>query len=92
MAFVTEKETEELLEEETRIFNMPDGSRCYMTMSVLHWNCLKTLLYFTTLDSIINQVLRYADEYGYSFKEYFPHYIAWYNDFTYNGMRDEFKK
>lgn len=86
MGFITEKETEALLEKETRWLPMPDGSLRPYTAFKLALNHLDYLIgnYSLTLDWFIDMALKDAKAQNRSFEESLSIVIAY--------TRQEYKK
>lgn len=85
--FITEKETEALLEPETRDITMPDGSSRPITGFKLMWRSFDFLTatpfykpkpYFTEA-RLVELALSSAQEMGYSFERSFPNMVAYVN-------------
>jgi len=77
--FITEKETEDYLSEETRLIPMPDGTQRAFTGFKLMWRSLDYLI--STTDFTSKELVELADvnaeEMGYSFEASFPNMLAY---------------
>ena len=83
--FITEKETEEWLESETRKMLMPDGTREAVTNFNLNWDNLDFILDMSdfTEEEITELALQQAVESGKPFKESYFHLL----DYIYEKLR-----
>lgn len=84
--FLTEKETEALLESETRDLLMPDGSFRPVTEFKLTWEIYDRLLFISdyTPSQFVEWGLEEAELSGRSFEEMFPVVVAYVD----NRLRD----
>jgi hypothetical protein len=84
--FLTEKETEALLESETRDLPMPDGSFRPVTDFKLGWEIYDRLLFISdyTPSQFVGWALEEAELSGRSFEEMFPVVVAYVD----NRLRD----
>ena len=79
MAFMTEKQTEELLQTETRMLPMPDGSLYPYTSFHLLWNSLDYLQanYRLELEWFIRITHQHMEESGKDFDTAFRNIVAY---------------
>lgn len=77
--FITEKQTEDYLEQETRAILMPDGTRRPFTGFKLMWRSFDylTLAGNYTGKELTALALQNAQEMGYSFEQSFPSVLAY---------------
>jgi len=77
--FITEKETEDYLTEETRVIPMPDGSQRAFSGFKLMWYSLDYLISTTdfTRKQLVELAVVNAEEMGYSFEDSFPNVLAY---------------
>lgn len=77
--FITEKETEDYLSEETRLIPMPDGSQRAFTGFKLMWRSLDYLILTTDFTSkdLVELAILDAEEMGYTFEASFPNMLAY---------------
>jgi hypothetical protein len=77
--FISEKETEDYLSEETRMIPMPDGEQRAFTGFKLMWRSLDYLVLTTDYSSkdLVEQAAVNAEETGCSFEDSFPNVLAY---------------
>ena len=77
--FITEKETEDYLSEETRMIPMPDGTQRAFTGFKLMWRSLEYLILTTDFTSkeLVELAVLDAEEMGYTFEDSFPNMLAY---------------
>lgn len=77
--FITEKETEQLLELETRNIPMPDGQMLPFTTFKLMWESYDFLIVCGkyTGKELVDLAIRNSEEMGYSFEDSFPNVLAY---------------
>ena len=77
--FITEKETEDYLSEETRLIPMPDGTQHAFTGFKLMWGSFDYLILTTDFTSkeLVELAVLDAEEMGYSFEDSFPNILAY---------------
>ncbi|MEE9398550.1 MAG: hypothetical protein V3V31_16245 [Methylococcales bacterium] len=77
--FITNKETEDYLETETRDITMPDGSVRSFTGFKLMWYSFDylTIAGNYTKNELVALAIRNAEKMGYSFEDSFPNVLAY---------------
>lgn len=77
--FITEKETESWLEQESRDLAMPDGSKRSVQMFKINWRSYDflTVCRCYTPKELIDLSIKNADEMGYSFEDSFPNVLSY---------------